>query len=104
MPPVILLLPFFGRWIVCGHTAIFSAKPVPKNAGNIHFVFQWRFGVSQTGADNGLRRFFHQIKVCKRIGRKEEECEDTMNFCMKQKRTLFKNSSSKLKKPKTYSG
>jgi hypothetical protein len=27
----------------------------PKNAGTKHFMFEGRFGVSQTDADNGLR-------------------------------------------------
>jgi hypothetical protein len=41
---------------VCAQTAIFSAKPVPKNAGTKQFMFGGRFGVSQTGADYGLCR------------------------------------------------
>jgi hypothetical protein len=47
----------------------------PKNAGTIHFMFGGRFGVSLTGADNGLRSIFLADffikKAHQQIGRKD---------------------------------
>ncbi len=110
MPPILLLLPFFGRRVVCAHTAIFSAKPVPKNAGTIHFVFRGWFG-----ADNGLRnehyfgRFFSSNKseptkrkkgfYTSRLP-KNEEIRWIFVWSSKELWTLFKIQDQNLKNQK----
>jgi hypothetical protein len=57
-------------------------QPVSKNAGTIHFKFGVRFGVSQTGAEYGLRL------------PENEEGGGIFVFIGSE---LFKNSISKLK-------
>jgi hypothetical protein len=51
----------------------FSSNRSPKNAGTVHFMFGGRFGVLQTGSEDGLCRFLadclQQIKVRQQIGR-----------------------------------
>jgi hypothetical protein len=47
----------------------------PKNTGTVHFMFGGRFGVLQTGSEEGLRRFLadflQPIKVRQQIGRED---------------------------------
>jgi hypothetical protein len=45
----------------------FPPNPTPKNAGTKHFMFGGRFGVSPTGADNGLRSTLADFFIKKRI-------------------------------------
>jgi hypothetical protein len=40
---------------MCTNCHLFRQTGPPKNAGTVHFMIGRRFGVSQTGADNGLR-------------------------------------------------
>jgi hypothetical protein len=79
---------------------IFSSIPDPKNAGAIHFMFRGRL-VSRilenfqqpailTKIVQHFGAFFHQIKVCKRIGRKD-------SYNLFSGSDLLKNSRSKLK-------
>jgi hypothetical protein len=52
----------------------FPPNRSPKNAGTKHFMLGGKFGVIQTGADNGLRSTladFYQIKVRQPVGRKD---------------------------------
>jgi hypothetical protein len=59
-----------GCMVVCAQTAIFFSKPVPKNAGTIHFMFGGQTAI-QTKIVQSVGGFFHQIKVCQPIGRKD---------------------------------
>jgi hypothetical protein len=104
----------FGSWLAYAQTAIFSAKPYSKKAGETSIVL-WiilRLGVKNYNIPQSkpckieqlFGGFFHQIKVCQPIGR--QDSMQTVNFCMKWLRSLksFEIFKSEIKGSKTYSG
>jgi hypothetical protein len=70
---IYLIFEFLGGRLVGAQATLFSFKPVSKKCRNyVLYVFGGRFGVSQTGSEDGLfDGIFQQVKMHKQIGRED---------------------------------
>jgi hypothetical protein len=57
----------FGSWFACAQTAIFSAEPCSKNAGETSVVL-WITACKKRNQHPTIQTIFHQIKVSQPIG------------------------------------